>query len=159
MSYLNMKIPLAVVGVIAATMVGCSTRVDTPSTQTAVSLNQGNYRIVKAGAIGKSKGFRLLGILPFWSASYSKARANLYKNLGTEVQGKPTALANTTQDKSGVYFILGYVPIRTVQADVIEYIDPNHPTVNMGPVPSSTSPPTVSTPPSPTVAKTASPTQ
>jgi hypothetical protein len=46
---------------------GCAaTRVEgTPSTETDVSLTRGNYKMVKAGAEGKSYGFRLLlGIIP-----------------------------------------------------------------------------------------------
>lgn len=124
---MNRKLTTIAAGLALALLAGCATNhtsLSSPSTQTAVALNQGNYRVIKAGAIGKSYGFRLLGILPFASASVSKARANMYKNLGLDIQGKAVALANSTEDKSGIYLILFYIPVRTVQADVIEYAQP-----------------------------------
>lgn len=123
---MNRTLKLITAGLALAILTGCASNrtVTGASTQTAVALNQSNYRVLKAGAIGKSYGFRLLGILPFASASVSRARANMYKNLGVDIQGKSVALANTTEDKSGVYLILCYIPIRTVQADVIEYVQP-----------------------------------
>lgn len=124
---MNRKLTTIAASLALALLAGCATNhtsLSSPSTQTAVALNQGNYRVIKAGAIGKSYGFRLLGILPFASASVSRARADMYKNLGLDIQGKAVALANTTEDKSGIYLILCYIPIRTVQADVIEYVEP-----------------------------------
>jgi hypothetical protein len=124
---MHRKSSLIAAGLAVALFSGCAsnrTQLTSPSTQTAVALNQGNYRVIQAGAIGKSYGFRLLGILPFASASVSKARADLYRHLGTPVLGKAVALANTTEDKSGIYLILFYIPVRTVQADVIEYLQP-----------------------------------
>jgi hypothetical protein len=124
---MNRKSSIIAAGLAVTLFSGCAsnrTQFTAPSTQTAVALNQGNYRVIKAGAIGKSYGFRLLGILPFASASVSKARANMYKHLGTAVLGKAVALANTTEDRSGIYLILFYIPVRTVQADVIEYLQP-----------------------------------
>ena len=117
------------VALLAILASGCASNREAQSTQTAVSLNQNNYRVLKDGAIGTSCGFKLLGILPFASASASKARAHLYRDLGMDLQGKSTALADVTQDKSTFYLILFSVPKITVQADVIEYINQTTPTI------------------------------
>lgn len=71
------------------------------TTQTQVSLSHANYKIIKAGAIGRSYGFRfLLGIIPFAAPSTAEARADLYRNLGQPVDGKSIALVNTEEDRS-----------------------------------------------------------
>jgi hypothetical protein len=114
---------LSLIALVAALGSGCANiRNESQSTQTAVSLNQSNYRVVKDGAIGTSCGFKLLGILPIASASASKARAHLYRDLKMDLQGKSTALADLTQDRTTFYLILFSVPKVTVQADVIEYM-------------------------------------
>jgi hypothetical protein len=104
---------------------GCAsntTELNSPSTQTAVNLSQSNFRIIKAGAVGTSHGFRLLGIIPFAGANETQARADLYKQLGQSLEGKSATLANTTYSKSTVYLILFSVPKVTVEADVVEYV-------------------------------------
>ena len=119
---------LMVAGIACAAVLftGCAsntTELNSPSTQTAVSLSQNNFRIIKAGAIGTSHGFRLLGIIPFAGANETQARANLYKNLGQSLEGKSATLANTTYAKSTIYLILFSVPKVTVEADVVEYVN------------------------------------
>jgi hypothetical protein len=118
---------LMVAGIACAAVLftGCAsnrTELTSPSTQTAVNLSQNNFRIIKAGAIGTSHGFRLLGIIPFAGANETQARANLYQNLGKSLEGKSATLANTTYAKSTIYLILFSVPKVTVEADVVEYI-------------------------------------
>jgi len=119
---------LMVAGIACAAVLftGCAsntTELNTPSTQTAVSLSQNNFRIIKAGAIGTSHGFRLLGIIPFAGANETQARADLYQNLGKSLEGKSATLANTTYAKSTIYLILFSVPKVTVEADVVEYVN------------------------------------
>src|ERR1700722_5198723 len=81
---------------------GCaSTRVEntSPSTQTEVSLTHGNYKMVRAGAEGRSYGFRFfLGIIPITAPSTAEARAALYRNVGQSVNGRSVALINVTED-------------------------------------------------------------
>jgi len=120
---------LMVVGLAGAVVVlaGCAsntTEVSSPSTQTAVNLSQNNFRVIKAGAVGTSHGFRLLGIIPFAGANETDARADLYRHLGQSLEGKSATLANTTYSKSTVYLILFSVPKVTVEADVVEYLNP-----------------------------------
>lgn len=118
---------LAVAGMTCAAwfFAGCAsntTEMNAPSTETAVNLSQNNFRIIKAGAVGTSHGFRLLGIIPFAGANETDARADLYRNLGQSLEGKSATLANTTYSKSTIYLILFSVPKVTVEADVVEYL-------------------------------------
>ena len=129
-SKINMKMLqlLMVVGLAGAAVLfaGCAsntTEVSSPSTQTAVNLSQNNFRVIKAGVVGTSHGFRLLGIIPFAGANETDARADLYRHLGQSLEGKSATLANTTYSKSTVYLILFSVPKVTVEADVVEYLN------------------------------------
>ena len=91
------------------------------TTGTDVSLRQNNYKVIKAGAMGKSYGFNLLGIIPFGSPTFATAKADLYHSVGEPLTGKAVALANQTEDKSTVYLILFSIPKITITADVIEF--------------------------------------
>lgn len=106
---------------------GCaSTRVEntSPSTQTQVSLNHANYRMIKAGAMGHSYGFRLLlGIIPITSPSSAAARADLYQSLGQPVDGKSVALINVMEDRSTTWLLLFSIPKRVITGDVVEFSD------------------------------------
>lgn len=108
---------------------GCaSSRVEntTPSTQTQVNLNQANYKVIKAGAVGHSYGFRfLLGIIPISAPSTADARADLYRNVGQPVNGKSIALVNTMEDRSTTWLILFSIPKIVVTGDVVEFLDEN----------------------------------
>lgn len=91
-------------------------------TATSVQLSKGNYRIVKANAIGTSTGFSLLGLFTLRSPQYDEAVSELYK-LGGVSEGKAQTIANVMHQNSSSYFILFALPKITVRADVIEFID------------------------------------
>jgi hypothetical protein len=91
------------------------------STATSVVLQSNNYKTVRAGATGVSHGFSLLGFLPIVSPNYAAAKANLYQDLGTKVEGKSIALANQTEDRSSLWLILFSIPKIMITADVIEF--------------------------------------
>ncbi|HXB60292.1 MAG TPA: DUF6567 family protein [Candidatus Acidoferrales bacterium] len=108
---------------------GCSsTRVEnnTPSTQTEVSLTHGNYKMLRAGAEGRSYGFRfLLGIIPITAPSTAAARADLYQNLGEPVNGRSVALINVVEDRSTTWLLLFSVPKIVLTGDVVEFAQDN----------------------------------
>ena len=110
---------------------GCSsTHVENnmPSTQTEVSLTHGNYKMIQAGAEGKSYGFRfLLGIIPIAAPSTAAARSDLYRNVGTSVNGKSVALVNVTEDRSTTWLILFSIPKIVITGDVVEFNEDNQP--------------------------------
>jgi thiol-disulfide isomerase/thioredoxin len=128
------KVSLVSLMVLSVTMflaAGCSsTRVEntSPSTQTQVSLTHGNYKMVKAGAEGKSYGFRfLLGIIPITAPSTADARADLYSKLGQDVTGRSVALVNVTQDRSTTWLLLFSIPKIVITGDVVEFAEENPP--------------------------------
>jgi len=102
-----------------------STRIEAPpnTTTTGVQLSQNNYKVVKAGARGESRGFRLLGIIPFGSPKSGAAKQRLYASVDQPLTGRAIALANQTEDRSTLYLILFSIPKLTVTADVIEFTD------------------------------------
>lgn len=106
---------------------GCATsRVENkmPSTQTQINLTHGNYTMIKAGAIGRSYGFRfLLGIIPLAAPSTAAARADLYRSLDQPVNGKSIALINTVEDRSTTWLLLFSVPKLVVTGDVVQFAD------------------------------------
>ena len=97
-----------------------------PSTQTEVSLTHGNYKMIKAGAEGRSYGFRfLLGIIPITAPSTAAARSDLYGHLGQSVNGKSVALVNVTEDRSTTWLLLFSVPKIVITGDVVEFAQDN----------------------------------
>lgn len=110
--------------------VGCAnTKVeDHASTQTDVSLSHGNYKMIKAGAEGKSYGFRIfLGIIPITAPSTADARTDLYRNLGESLTGKSAALVNVTEDRSTTWLFLFSIPKIVITGDVVEFNQDNEP--------------------------------
>ena len=104
---------------------GCSSLTVNPqsSTVTGVQLSENNYKLVQAGVVGKSYGFRLLGILPLASPSVGAARSELYRSAGPSLAGKSIALANVTEDRACTYLIAFSIPRLIITADVIEFTD------------------------------------
>jgi hypothetical protein len=109
-------------------VLGCSTNSGSmPSfSQSATQLGRANFRIVRANARGESKGFALLGILPFVSPSIADANDQLL--LGIDTEGRAISLANVTQERRTLYFILFSLTSIVVRAEVIEFLaEPNTP--------------------------------
>ena len=125
-AFFKKLIPAAICSVLITLVPGCSSTGDMKggATATDVQLNQQNYKMIKAGAIGHSYGFRLLGILPFDDPTAADAKADLYKSVGQDLTGRAVALANETEDRSCLYLILFSVPKITYTADVIEFVNP-----------------------------------
>jgi len=92
-------------------------------TNTSVTLSKNNYKIVKAGAKGESKGFYILGFIPIVSTNYAEAKADLYKSTKENLEGRSIALANQTFDQSTLYLILFSIPKLTITADIVEFKD------------------------------------
>ena len=103
---------------------GCASsgQIKGQTTSTGVTLDRMNYQVIKASAQGESKGFKLLGIIPFKSPSYAEAKSNMYNSLGVSLEGKAIAQVNQTEDRSSMYLILFSMPKLTLNADIIEYI-------------------------------------
>jgi hypothetical protein len=88
-----------------------------------VSLAGRNYKLIKAGARGKSSGFKFLGLIPITRPNNARARAALYKSVGEPLTGRAVALTNQTEDRSSVYLFLFSIPRVVLTADVVEFTD------------------------------------
>jgi hypothetical protein len=93
------------------------------ATGTQVALDSNNYKIVKAGVRGESTGFKLLGLISIAAPSYADAKAALYQNTGENLTGRSIALANQTEDTSGINLLIFQIPKVTITADVVEFND------------------------------------
>jgi len=71
----------------------------------------------------KSTGFKLLGIISLAAPSYADAKAALHQNTGENLTGRSIALANQTEDSSGVNLLIFQIPKVTITADVVEFND------------------------------------
>jgi hypothetical protein len=92
----------------------------------AAGLSKNNFRVVKSNVRGDSYGFRLLMFIPIVSARVADAKGDLYDKLrkeGIRLEGRSIALANSTEDQTAYYFLIGSVPRITLTADVIEFLD------------------------------------
>jgi hypothetical protein len=116
---------IAVCLVFMALLTGCANvgEMKGGHTDTSVSLAGKNYKVVQAGVVGHSSGFRLLGVIPITSPNYASAKASLYKSIKEPITGRAVALANETEDRSSLYLILFSIPRVTITADVIEFTD------------------------------------
>jgi hypothetical protein len=123
------KINLCLVGIVALCLLvggttGCVSNAagEFKGQATAnVNLSGNNYKLIKPSAKGTSRGFRLLCFLPLTYPKYAKAKERLYKSVHEPLAGRAIALANQTEDRSTLYFILFSVPKLTLSADVVEF--------------------------------------
>lgn len=111
--------------VLMALLTGCANvgEIKGGHTDTSVSLAGKNYKVVQAGVMGHSSGFKLLGLISIVSPNYANAKASLYKSIKEPMTGRAVALANETEDRSSLYLILFSIPRVTITADVIEFTD------------------------------------
>ena len=121
--------PALLLGVCCVVLAGCGTHGPSTFSQSSVStagMSKNNYRIVKSNLRGDSYGFNLLMILPIFHPSMADAKQQMYDTLekeGIKLEGRAIALANTTEDRGGYYFLIGAVTRITLTADVIEFLD------------------------------------
>ncbi len=90
------------------------------TTGTLVGLNQNNYKVIKPGASGESMGFKFC-FIPIVPTSFAQAKRALYANVGENLAGRSVALANQTEDISGLNLIVFQIPRLTLTADVVEF--------------------------------------
>jgi hypothetical protein len=60
----------------------------------------------------------LLGLIPLWLATESRAMNNLYESANTNKN--EASLANVYQERDHYYFILGTITTRDITADVVK---------------------------------------
>jgi hypothetical protein len=99
--------------------------------QTHVTLTGSNYTIVQENIIGRSRGFKVLGLISLRSASYIEAVTRLYARAKVQV-GHPQALANVVYESTSSNFILFSIPKVKIRADLIEFTEEGSADEDMG---------------------------
>jgi hypothetical protein len=89
-------------------------------THTSVNLAAGNFSVVKTNVVGISKGFSLLGLIPIYPATVTKAMGRLYAQAGMQ-EGETKTIAHLVIDHSSLYFLLFSIPETTARADIVEF--------------------------------------
>jgi hypothetical protein len=113
----------AAVAPLAGTLVGGASPAATLQiqSQTSVKLETGNFVTVRTNVVGESKGFKLLGFITLYPATYNKAMNRLYAKAEAE-EGHSQTLAHLAVEHSGIYVVLFSIPRVTVRADLIEFL-------------------------------------
>ena len=89
-------------------------------TQTSVSLAEGNFSVIKTNVVGSSKGFSLLGVIPIYPATVTKAMGRLYAQADMQ-EGGPKTMAHLVIEHSSMYLLLFSIPETTARADIVEF--------------------------------------
>ena len=92
----------------------------TVHTQTSVNLAEGNFSVVKTNVVGTSKGFSLLGLIPIYPATVTKAMGRLYAQADMQAGG-PKTMAHLVIEHSSMYLLLFSIPETTARADIVEF--------------------------------------
>ncbi len=88
--------------------------------QTSVRLSSDNFTLVKTNVWGRSRGFRLLGFITIYPATFTKAMSRMYGAAQLRT-GEPQTLAHFTVENSASYWILFSIPAVEVHADVVAF--------------------------------------
>lgn len=91
---------------------------------TTTVLSQGNYRVVRTGVTGESRGLVLLIFFKVLPTSLRDAVDRLYQAAGLEPGGS-WALANVFVEQQSSNFLLFALPRVRVRADVVEFVSPH----------------------------------
>ncbi len=91
-----------------------------------ISIDRTDCKLICGRVSGVSKGFRLLGFIPFAHPSETTALENMYENArkrGVSLEGESVAFANTSVESTSNYYILWSVPTIKTSGDVVQYVD------------------------------------
>jgi hypothetical protein len=117
----DFRAAIAALALFATIASACARNVVLPqSTTTQVDLSRKNYNVVRSNAVGASRGFSLLGVVPIIPTSYTNAMSDLYEEAGMK-EGKAQALVNVNQETATLYLVVFSLPKLTVRADIIEF--------------------------------------
>jgi len=130
-----MRRRFAAVFIAAVGLLGCASLAGVPSgvlspaatpagvtmVSTRTDLSQANYRVVRTGVKGESRGFVLLVFFNVVPTSLSDAMDRLYDAAGLEPGGS-WALANAVIEQQSRSFLLFSLPRVRVRADVVEFV-------------------------------------
>ena len=101
--------------------------VDTANHAKAIDVDKTNVRVVCPRVVGKSEGFKILGIIPVRLASETEAVNNMYqdaRNRGCAPEGKASHFINHSVEKSSNYRFFYSTPAVRASADLVEILPP-----------------------------------
>ena len=80
------------------------------------------YKTIQVGAVGRSNGFNLFGVIPITSPNRAVAKANLYKSVTVPLVGKQIELTHEQWFWTRTYWGLFSITRITVMANVVQII-------------------------------------
>ena len=95
------------------------------ATTGGLSIDRNDCRVICAQAIGESKGFSLLGLIPFKQPSETIAVKKMYDNArkrGAKIEGESAYFANRAVEHSSNYYVLWSRPTIKASGDLIQYL-------------------------------------
>lgn len=127
------KLLVAITAVAAAfSLSNCSQLQSSPTNFSADFGRTGNLpiassdvKVVCSRAVGESKGFYLLGIIPITSPSETEAIMNMYQNArsrGANIEGESRFFVNKSLERGSKYRILFSVPTLKASGDLVQYM-------------------------------------
>ncbi|MDH5641179.1 MAG: hypothetical protein OEY28_07785 [Nitrospira sp.] len=139
MKHRGMYVSALVCAVFMLALIGCGVKKQSAFIQDSfkpTELTKINYRVLKAGAVGESSGFKLVWI-PFVSPTEGTAKLDMLNSLnkeGIQTAGKNIGFANATYDREmrGLLGLIGF-PAIVLRADVIEVLGEQQPTEESSP--------------------------
>lgn len=90
-----------------------------------LSVDRNDCRVICAQAMGQSKGFSLLGLIPIKQPSETAAIKNMYDNAqrrGAKIEGESAYFANRAIERSSNYYVLWSRPTIKASGDLIQYL-------------------------------------
>ena len=95
------------------------------ATTGGLSIDRNDCRVICAQAIGESKGFSLLGLIPFKQPSETMAVKNMYddaRKRGVQIEGESAYFANRAVERSSNYYVLWSRPTIKASGDLVQYL-------------------------------------
>lgn len=102
---------------------------DTANHAKPLDIDKTNVRVICPRVVGKSEGFKILGIIPVRLASETEAVNNMYqdaRNRGCAPEGKASHFINHSVEKSSNYRFFYSTPEVRASADLVEILPPGH---------------------------------
>ena len=102
---------------------------DTANYAKKIDVDKTNVRVVCPRAVGKSQGFKILGIIPVRLASETEAINNMYqdaRNRNCAPEGRASHFINHSVERSSNYRFLYSRPEIRASADLVEILPPKN---------------------------------
>ncbi len=95
-----------------------------------LNVDRNDCRVLCTQAMGESKGFSLLGIIPIKQPSEIQAVKAMYDSVakrGVQIEGQSAYFANRAVERSSNYFVLWSRPTIRTSGDLVQYLPGGRP--------------------------------